>query len=135
MILEKLKKLKKLKKKIKKDKNFLAFPTLLIERRTHVHTDGRTLPSRFIVHRKKNESGNENVGWKTEEKQKNELTKRKKGKKEQGRINGNPCRGRLGRGSNELGRGRNYLGRGLNIHKILVSELFYLQKAQKRKKS
>ena len=68
--------------------------------------------------------------------------------KEQGRIHGNPCRGRLGRGSNELGRGSkelgrgskelgrgsNELGRGTSNHKILISELFYLQTAQKRKK-
>ena len=33
---------------------------------------------------------------------------------EQGRIHGNPCRGRLGRGSNELGRGSNELGGGSN---------------------
>ena len=31
-----------------------------------------------------------------------------------GRIHGNPCRGRLGRGSNEFGRGSNELGRGRN---------------------
>ena len=48
--------------------------------------------------------------------------KRWQGKK-QGRIHGNPCRGRLGRGSNEMGRGSNELGRGskelgrgINIH-------------------
>ena len=28
-------------------------------------------------------------------------------------VHGNPCRGRLGRASNELGRGRNDLGRGI----------------------
>ena len=32
----------------------------------------------------------------------------------QGRIHGNPHRGRLGRGSNDLGRGSNGLGRGSN---------------------
>ena len=37
-----------------------------------------------------------------------------------------PCRGRLGRGSNELDRGRNDLGRGINNHRILIPELFYL---------
>ena len=49
-------------------------------------------------------------------------------RKKQGRIYGNPCRGRLGRGSLEL-------GRGINIHEILISALFKLQTAQKRKKS
>ena len=53
----------------------------------------------------------------------------------QGRIHDCPCRGRLGRGSNELGRGRNDLGRGINNHRILIPELFYLQIAQKRWKS
>ena len=33
--------------------------------------------------------------------------------KKQGRIHDCPCRGRLGRGSNELGRGSNELGRGI----------------------
>ena len=41
----------------------------------------------------------------------------------------------LGRGSNELGRSRNDLGRGINNHRILISELFYLQTTQKRQKS
>ena len=41
--------------------------------------------------------------------QKVEATSEKKSK--QGRIHDCPCRGRLGRGSNELGRGRNDLGR------------------------
>ena len=36
------------------------------------------------------------------------------GKSEQGRIHDCPCRGRLGRGSNELGRESNDLGRGIN---------------------
>ena len=53
----------------------------------------------------------------------------------QGRIHDCPCRGRLGRGSNELGRGRNDLGRGINNHRILIPGLFYLQTAQKRQKS
>ena len=53
----------------------------------------------------------------------------------QGRIHDYPCRGRLGRGSNELGRDSHYLGRGFNIYKILISALFYLQTAQKRKKA
>ena len=34
--------------------------------------------------------------------------------KNQGRIHGNPCRGRLGRGSDKLGRGSKELGRGSN---------------------
>ena len=38
----------------------------------------------------------------------------------------NHCRGRLGRGSNELGRGSDDLGRAINIHEILISELFHL---------
>ena len=52
------------------------------------------------------------------------------------------CRRRFGRssieldrGGIELGRGRNDLGRGINIHEILISELFYLETAQKCKKS
>ena len=48
--------------------------------------------------------------------------------REQGRIHDCPCRGRLGRG-------RNNLGRGINNHRILIPELFYLQIAQKRRKS
>ena len=40
--------------------------------------------------------------------------KGKKKNKKQGRIHGNPCRDRLGMGSNELGRGSNELGRGSN---------------------
>ena len=53
----------------------------------------------------------------------------------QGRIHDCPCRGRLGRGSNELGRGRNDMGRGNNNHRILKPELFYLQTTRKRRKS
>ena len=56
-------------------------------------------------------------------------------RKKQGRIHDCPCRGRLGRGSNELGRGRNDLGRGINNHRILIPELFYLQTTQKRRES
>ena len=55
--------------------------------------------------------------------------------KKQGRIHDCPCHGRLGWGSNELGRGRNDLGRGINNQRILIPELFYLQTAQKRRKS
>ena len=40
--------------------------------------------------------------------------------RKQGRIHDCPCRGRLGRGSNELGRGRNDLGRGTKNHRILI---------------
>ena len=47
---------------------------------------------------------------------------------EQGRKHGRPCRGRLGRGSNDL-------GRDINIHEVLLSEVFYLQIPLKRKKS
>ena len=41
----------------------------------------------------------------------------------------------MGSGSIELGRGSNDLGRGINVYEILLSELFYLQTAQKRKKA
>ena len=34
-----------------------------------------------------------------------------------------------------MGRGSNDLGRGINVYEILLSELFYLQTAQKRKKA
>ena len=34
-----------------------------------------------------------------------------------------------------MGRGSNELGRGINNHRILIPELFYLQTAQKRRKS
>ena len=54
---------------------------------------------------------------------------------EQGRIHDYLCRGRLGRGSNELGRGSIDLGMGINIHEMLISELFYLQIAQICEKS
>ena len=56
-------------------------------------------------------------------------------------IHDNPCRRQLCRGNNELGRGsdmsdrvRNNLGRGIYIHKKLISEIFYLQTAQRRNK-
>ena len=49
---------------------------------------------------------------------------KRKTKEKQGRIHDCPCRGRLGRGSNELGRGRNEMGRGINNHRILIPELF-----------
>ena len=44
-------------------------------------------------------------------------------------------RGRLGRGSNELGRGGDDFGRGINIHGILISELFYISDSSKMQKS
>ena len=66
-------------------------------------------------------------------------------KKIQGRIRGDPCRGRLSRGNNESGSneygwgreldsGSNHLDRGIKNHEMLISELSYPQTAQKCKK-
>ena len=63
------------------------------------------------------------------------VNRKKHDEMKQGRIHDCSCRGKLGRGSNDLGRGSNDSGRGNNIHEILISELFYLQTAQKREKS